>query len=179
MKKVLFILGELDDDDIDWILATGNREEIPAETILIQEGRPIDAVYFLLEGELSVSTLATAGAEIATLYSGEVVGEMSFVDTRLPSATVQAKQPSIVLSLARATLESKLHQDIGFASRFYRALAVLLSNRLRLTVDQLAPVSSVSGSIEVPEDELDREAKDSVALAEIRLDWILRRLKDA
>lgn len=176
MKKILFILGELDDDDIDWILETGNREEILAGTILIEEGKPIDAVYILLEGELTVSTAALEGKEIARLYSGEVVGEMSFVDTRPPSATVKAKTDVLVLSILRPQLTTKLRQDIGFASRFYRALAVLLSNRLRVTVNQLGH-AELQGP-ELSKDELAQEAQDNVALAETRLDWLLRRLKD-
>jgi CRP-like cAMP-binding protein len=180
MKKVLFILGELDDDDVDWILEISSREEILAGTTLIREGEPIDAVYILLEGELSVSTQATDGGEIALLHSGEVVGEMSFVDTRPPSATVRAKQDSLVLALPRSELAAKLRQDVGFASRFYRALAVLLSNRLRVTVNQLRHAGGIStGAIDLPAEELAREAKDSVALAETRLDWILRRLRDS
>jgi hypothetical protein len=42
MKKVFFLLGELVDEDIDWMISTGRREEVTAGTVLIQEGRPID-----------------------------------------------------------------------------------------------------------------------------------------
>lgn len=175
MEKLLFILGELDDDDIDWILETATREKIPAGTVLIHEGEAIDTLYILLEGNLSVSTAATNSQEIAHLSSGEVVGEMSFIDTRPPSATVIAKQPSLVLSLPRSLLATKLRQDVGFASRFYRALAVLLSHRLRATVGQLGYGTEIQG---IPDSELGQEAQDSVALARTRLDWLLRRLKD-
>jgi len=179
MKKVLFILGELDDDDIDWIIETGSREEIAAGTVLIHEGQPINTLYILLEGTLGVSTLAMEGREIASLTSGEVVGEMSFIDTRLPSATVTAKERTLVLSVPRDQLATKLRQDVGFASRFYRALAVFLSNRLRLTVRQLGDSGSNNADDELPHDELGRDAKDNVALAKTRLDWLLRRLKEA
>lgn len=178
MKKVLFILGELDDDDIDWILETATREEIAVGTVLIHEGQPISNLYILLEGTLAVRTVATGDREIAHLTSGEVVGEMSFIDTRPPSATVLAKEPSLVLSLPRQQLATKLRQDIGFASRFYRALAVFLSSRLRVTVKQLGLGSDAEiDEDELPLDELARDAKDNVALAKTRLDWLMRRLK--
>lgn len=175
MEKLLFILGELDDDDIDWILETAKREEISPGTVLIHEGEPIDTLYILLEGNLSVSTAATGSQEIAHLSSGEVVGEMSFIDTRPPSATVTARQRSLVLSIPRTLLATKLRQDVSFASRFYRALAVLLSHRLRATVGQLGYGTEIQG---VPDNELGQEAQESVALARTRLDWLLRRLKD-
>ena len=180
MKKVLFILGELDDDDIDWIIETGNREEITAGTVLIREGQPISTLYILLEGVLSVSTAGVDGREIATLFSGEVVGEMSFIDTRPPSATVTAKERSLVLSIARSQLATKLRQDVGFASRFYRALAIFLSNRLRVTVNQLGYGSGLEDRPdELPDDELAKDAKETVAIAKTRLDWLLRRLKES
>ncbi|MEQ8963679.1 MAG: cyclic nucleotide-binding domain-containing protein, partial [Coleofasciculus sp. C2-GNP5-27] len=90
MKKVFFLLGELNDDDMDWMLAVGHRKEVTAGTILIEEGKPIDTLLILLEGTLSVSVSALQGKTIARLTSGAVVGEMSFADTRPPSATVQA-----------------------------------------------------------------------------------------
>ena len=58
MKKVFFLLGELDDDDIDWMVAIGRREEVAAGTVLIEEGKPIDTLHILLEGTLSVSVSA-------------------------------------------------------------------------------------------------------------------------
>jgi CRP/FNR family transcriptional regulator, cyclic AMP receptor protein len=173
MEKVLFILGELDDDDLDWMLAVGRHERFAAGHILIHEQHPIDALYILLDGELSVSTLATGGHEIAILSSGEVVGEMSFVDTRPPSATVTVKHPSLVLAIPRDLLVAKLQQDVAFASRFYRALAVFLSTRLRETASHLGTVSTES-----PATELTQEARDSFALAQTRLDWLLRRVRD-
>ena len=85
MQKILFLFGELNDDDIDWIIASGMIENIAAETILIQEGNPSDYLYILLEGEVIVSVNVLENAkEIATLGTGEVFGEMSFIDGRPP-----------------------------------------------------------------------------------------------
>ena len=178
MKKVLFILGELDDDDIDWVIETAVRQDVVAGTVLIREGQPIDTLYILLEGTLSVSVAAMGDREIAQLSSGDVVGEMSFIDTRPPSATVTATQPSLVLSIPREQLATKLRQDVGFASRFYRSLAIFLSHRLRVTVNQLGYGSNNQFEMtDLSRDDLTRDAKDNVALAETRLDWLLRRLK--
>ncbi|PZV07133.1 MAG: cyclic nucleotide-binding protein [Leptolyngbya sp.] len=181
MKTVLFLLGELDDDDIDWMLATGTRETMPTGTVLINEGVPINNLFILLEGTLSVTTAATQGREIANLLSGDIVGEMSFVDTRPPSATVSAKGEALVLCVPREQLAERLKFDTGFAARFYRALAICLSNRMRLTVSQLQNRDkSPSGNLnhELPVSELAKDALESVELAKTRLDWLLRRLKD-
>jgi bacteriocin-type transport-associated protein len=177
MKKVLYILGELSDDDIDWLIAIGNREEIPAGTILIHEGQPVDALYILLDGTLAVSAAALGDKEIAKLSSGEVVGEMSFVDARRPSATVKALADAVVLAIPRAQLETKLQQDVSFASRFYRALAVFLSNRLRGTVSQMGYGKLTPGEVVESEAQLDPNVLDNLPMAAARFDWLLKRLK--
>ena len=177
MQKVLFILGELNDDDIDWVIEVGKLKKVAENTVLIQEGQPIDTLYVLLKGKLTVSTIASGGKEIAILASGEIVGEMSFVDSRPPSATVRAIEPSLLLSLPRVDLATKLRQDIGFACRFYRALAVFLSNRLRVTVSQLGYNMTPTIGEDLPENGFSPETTDSIALARTRLDWLMRRLK--
>ena len=55
MRKVLFILSELADADIDWLIENGTRETHPSGTILIHEGKPIEVLYIVLSGRLAVS----------------------------------------------------------------------------------------------------------------------------
>ncbi|MEQ9236428.1 cyclic nucleotide-binding domain-containing protein [Coleofasciculus sp. E2-BRE-01] len=178
MKKVFFLLGELNDDDMDWMLAVGHRKEITPGTILIEEGKPIDTLLILLEGTLSVSVSALQGKTIARLTSGAVVGEMSFADTRPPSATVQAVEPSLILSIPRHHLLEKLQKDQGFASRFYRAIAIFLSTRLRGTVRYLGYAKTDWLKDENETEELSQEVVDNVPLAQARFDWLLRRLRN-
>ncbi|MGC1395155.1 MAG: cyclic nucleotide-binding domain-containing protein [Coleofasciculaceae cyanobacterium] len=179
MKKVFFLLGELDDDDIDWMISTGRREEIVAGTVLIQEGEAIDTLHILLEGTLAVSVAALEGKTIARLTSGAVVGEMSFADARPPSATVQAVENSLVLSIPRHQLVEKLRKDEGFASRFYRAIAIFLSTRLRGTVRYLGYAKGQLLNEDSGSDDLSPEMLDNMPLAKARFDWLLRRLRSS
>ncbi len=176
MRKILYIFGELIDDDIDWILAKGTREEIAAGTTLIREGQPIDRLYLVLDGTLTVSVSALKDHPIAILGCGDVPGEMSFLDSRPPSATVIAIEDSLVLSVPRSQLAEKLRQDTGFASRFYRAVAMFLSHRLRGTVAQLGYGKNIEELAEVEEEESDLTG--NAALAGARFDWLIRRLKN-
>ncbi len=137
MRKALFFLGILNDADVEWMIATGAKQQLNPGQVLIREGKPATSVFLVLEGVLSVVAQAAGNREVARLRSGEIVGEMSFVDSRPPSATVQAVEPSSVLAIPRRDLEARLMQDAPFAARFYRALAVFLSDRLRSTVGLL------------------------------------------
>jgi CRP/FNR family transcriptional regulator, cyclic AMP receptor protein len=169
MRKVLFILGELSDKDVDWMMAAGKRERIPPGAALIQEGKPVEALYIVLEGLLRVSVESAGSRELARLGSGEIIGEMSFVDARPPSATVKALENSMVLSISRSQLAAKLEREADFAARFYRALAIFLSSRLR----EMDQAQSAAGQYDP--DELDPNVLDTVHLAGARFERMLKR----
>jgi len=179
MRKVLFLLGQVSDEDIEWMLSVGHIAAIRAGRTLITEGHDVDAVYIVLDGTFSVSVAALSNREINRLSSGEVVGEMSFVDARPPSATVTAVDNSHVFAIPRAELANKLEQDTGFAARFYRALTLFLSDRLRSSVALLGygDGRDLDSSREIDE-ELNPNVLDSVHLAGSRFDGMLKRLMD-
>ncbi|MNK68919.1 DNA-binding transcriptional dual regulator Crp [compost metagenome] len=178
MKKVLFILGELSDSDVDWLVEVGQRETVSAGRVLIREASAIEHVYVILDGRFAVSVAALQGKEVAQLGSGEIVGEMSLVDQRPPSATVTALESGLVLSVPRREIELKLAQDMGFAARFYRAMTVFMSDRLRSTVSRLGYGQGGPMDQETEyEDELDMGVLDKAALAGARFDWLLKRMK--
>jgi CRP/FNR family transcriptional regulator, cyclic AMP receptor protein len=77
------------------------------------------------------------GQEVARLGAGEVIGEIGFVDSAPPSATVTAAGSAAVLALSNTLLQQHLTSDAAFAARFYRALAIFLADRLRATTRRL------------------------------------------
>lgn len=177
MRKALIILGTLDDSDVEWMIAVGNRERLAAGGILIQEGRSIEHLYVVVEGAFAVQSGALQGKEIAELRAGEMVGEMSFVDARPPSASVVALEDSLVLSIPVASLRDRL-RDPPFAARFYRALAVFLANRLRNTVTFLGYGRASMDHEEVDMgDEIGPTMLETLALAGARLNWMMKRLR--
>jgi CRP/FNR family cyclic AMP-dependent transcriptional regulator len=180
MRKVLFILSELADGDIDWMIQNGTKTSVPQGAVLIEEGRSLDVLYVVLDGQLAVSLAALDGKPIALLQSGEILGELSFLDSRPPSASVTALEPSTVLSIPRARLTEKLEADSGFAARFYRALGVFLASRLRRSQQRLGYDNDRILDEDVEhEDELDPDLLENLALAGARFDWMLKRLREA
>src|SRR5438309_8388014 len=117
MRKALYFLGILNDSDIDWLVTAGTRREIAAGISIINEGIPLDALFLVIQGAFSVQVAALGEKQIARLMAGEVMGEMSFVDSGLPSATVKAAEASTVLSIPHRRLNARLAKDDGFAAR--------------------------------------------------------------
>ena len=177
MRKVLFLFGQLNDDDVEWMINTGRRQPVAEGEALIRQGVPVDALFILLEGRLSV-LLGRQEKEIARLNAGEIVGEMSFVDARPPSATVRGLEDAIVFAIPKAVLQAKLERDLGFAARFYRALAIYLSTTVRERHRMLGYGANVNLD-EVQEDdadELDPNVLDGVYLAGERFDRMVKRV---
>jgi CRP/FNR family transcriptional regulator, cyclic AMP receptor protein len=175
MRKVLYIFGLLTDADVEWIALTGMRRRVRAGEALIEEGRRIDSVIFLLQGELLVS--ARAAGEITRLGVGEIVGEMSFVDSAPPTATVTAVGECLALFLDREAVLKKLQTDSAFGCRFYRALAIFLADRLRDNVRRLGYGNMRELATQtVTKDELDMDILDTVSMAGDRFDRMLKML---
>src|SRR5206468_2225629 len=107
MKKVLYVLGQLSDTDVEWLITHGRREQVPRGTVLIQEGRPTHALYLVLDGTLEVTVAVLGEQPVSRLGCGEVVGEMSFIDALPPSATVTALEDAVVLAVPRQELAAK------------------------------------------------------------------------
>jgi len=177
MRKVLFLFGQLSDEDVEWMLDHGSRRSVPAGAVLIRQGVPIDAIFILLEGKLSVWLAGRTEREIARLNAGEIVGEMSFLDARPPSATVKGLEEATVFAIPRTALAAKLAADLGFAARFYRALAIFLSTTVRERHRSLgygADVVTDEGTED--EDELNPAVLDTVYLAGERFDRMVKRV---
>jgi CRP/FNR family transcriptional regulator, cyclic AMP receptor protein len=175
MRKVLYIFGLLTDADVEWMARTGQRRWVEPGEVLIQEGRAVDSVILLLDGELSVSVRGIG--EISRLGVGEIVGELSYVDSAPPSATVAASTRALALFIDKRQLTQKLDSDVAFGFRFYRALAVFLADRLRGADRRLAysQTKSLQGEA-IMEDELDLAILDNLSMAGERFNGLLKLL---
>jgi CRP-like cAMP-binding protein len=175
MRKVLYILGELEDSDLQWLYDAGKPRYVTASTKIIEEGSSADSLYIVVDGEFSV---AKSGRELARLGAGEVLGDMSLLDSRPPSATVSAIQDSMVFAIPQSRLQTKLHADPQFGARFYRALCIFLANRLARTDAMIGAGGKLNLEEQVhEEDEISPDALGQVALAGARFDWFLQRIR--
>jgi CRP/FNR family cyclic AMP-dependent transcriptional regulator len=170
VKNVLFIFGQLTDEDVEWLTRKGGVEEVASGTALIREGQPIDSVYVVLTGSFAVSREGGA-RPVARVGPGEMLGEMSFIEASLPSADITASTDSAVLRIPRPELARRLVSDHPFAARFYRAVAMMLSDRLRETS------AGFSGPVKegvLERDELDPNVLESLTRAGERFERMLK-----
>jgi len=103
--------------------------------ILIKEGDIQQKIFWILEGEVYVTRkLGGMYKVLTTLGKGELIGEMSFFDKSVRSATVIAKGDVHALEFTKENFA-----DIYAASpQWMRRLLVSLARRIRLMVEKLA-----------------------------------------
>jgi len=131
MRDALRLLSELTNDDITWILEQGTEQQVITDTLIIREGDDQADIVIVLDGLVGVEVAAVSNQLVAKLGPGELLGEISFIGGCPAAATIKAIENSLLLVLTRPILETKLELDPAFASRFYRACAIIASRRLR------------------------------------------------
>lgn len=174
MQKVLYILGQLNDADVEWLSEVGERRKYSRGSHLIQQGVANDDLFIVLQGFVSVNVEGLG--ELYVLGSGEILGEMSLVESRPPSATVIAEDDVYVLALGFDTLRRQVQNDLGFGMRFYRALATFLSQRLRneRTPDFTQEIGLLPDQEQ--DGELDAYVLDNLQVAGARFDRLLKKM---
>jgi CRP-like cAMP-binding protein len=173
MQKVLYILGQLSDSDVDWLARSGKRLKHAKGTEVIRYGVSLGHLFIVLDGALSIRT--NKDFELARIGAGEILGEMSLVDSRPPSASAIVVEDAYVLALEKSVIQAKLDSDPAFGQRFYRAIAIFLSERMRSTVGRMGYGDDAPDE-EVDSDELDSNVLDNVHLAGARFERLLQKL---
>jgi len=81
---------------------------------LFREGDPGDALYVIVEGEVSVQAEGPPRVEMARLGPGSFIGEVALMTDQPRTATVTALVPSELLRIDRVTLSNVLgsHGDV-------------------------------------------------------------------
>jgi CRP-like cAMP-binding protein len=162
------LLEELSNSDIQWLKDIGQMQAINADTVLIQQQTRVNYLYIVMEGRFIATLTRHEGGrlgrafaaleenqgleqEIGQFATGEVLGEMTFLDITPAANAIKSAEDSVVLAIPSDELLEKLSRDFGFASRFYRAIAMLLLERfqslvklyLKRKLGQIAPLQDV------------------------------------
>ena len=131
----------------DWNLVASKSKKIAfdKEQILIREGSAAKTVYLLRSGKVRVERNNGGGrAVLVTLGPGAIFGEMSFIEDALASASVVADGKVEVDAIEVPDLKQMFEAFPHFGARFYRSVAVTLSQRLRETSGLLAKAKGTS-----------------------------------
>ena len=107
-----------------------NKMTLKAGDCLVNEAATSNTMYWLQTGQLVVTKRkGTADIELGHIYSGELVGEMSFLDGKPRSATVRAITDCELIEIPRESFEKVFEGQ----PQWFQGLVKTLTDRLRKT----------------------------------------------
>lgn len=125
----------LAEKDLATLLFHAELIECAANDYLIREGEQEQHLFVLISGAVDINKRAFGIQKtIQTLGAGECFGEMSLIECRSRSASVRAKAPCKLLRIDGGEID-RLPE---IASKLYRNIAIMLSQRLRSANEMLA-----------------------------------------
>jgi CRP-like cAMP-binding protein len=125
-KYALF--GGLMEEQIKEILLIMEEEKFNPEELIITEGKTNDRLFFIIEGQVSVSKKDV----VLTKFSeGDVFGEMEVLDVMPAVATIKAITPVITMTISNKSLRDIYKKDIITFTLMLMNLARDLVRRLR------------------------------------------------
>ena len=132
------ILESLSEEARAALSAAGEISSLPEGAQLLKQGDQQERLYFLLDGKLSATCHSDNSiVELGMIMPGESVGEMNVIDPRKASADVKAARASRVWSISKDALDGFLTANPLAGMQLMRALATMLSRRIRKASDRM------------------------------------------
>ena len=114
-------------EDIHGLLQKCDRRDLAADELLVSPDEKNEYVFVVLSGSLNVHVGSVSTPAVATMETGECVGEMSIIEDRDPSAYVIGAEDSHLLVIHQSTLWDMVNASHEFAKN----LLIVLSERVR------------------------------------------------
>ena len=182
LRKVLVLFADLSEQDIDWLRQIGQLQRLQPGEVLLQQGQAVPSLYLVLAGEARIQVNSEGRLRVVgSSRRGELLGEMTLLNPQETGASAQVDAPDGIelLRIDKSALLDGLAQDVGRATRFWRALARMLSQRSRdQLLDRGLAATSRRAEQERDGDEIDLDQLSAISIAGTRFDWLCRQFQD-
>jgi CRP-like cAMP-binding protein len=129
--RTIPLLGSLSKKHLDLIARHADEVTVPAGKVLTRQGGLCREFFVVLEGRARVEQ---GGKKIATVRSGEMLGEMSLIDNKPRVATVITETPMTLLVIEARAFGTLIDE----VPELRKKLLVTLCERLRAADAKLA-----------------------------------------
>jgi len=141
-KDLQSIFSGLSEKDLKALYTCSEIKGLTTGEVLMREGDTGQAVYVILEGELKIIKDTNGRPkEIASLRSGDWIGEIAFNNKVLRTASAVASVPSRVMAISGVTLNALNAEAQVF---FLRKLNVLANERISQLVSSERALNSLN-----------------------------------
>lgn len=123
----LFRNVDLDDSHIENLLDQCSYSELQAGEPLLSTDKENHYLYIVISGRCAIQLGSDEEIPLTTVDPGECVGEMSIIDSRVPSASVVASEPTLILEIEK----NVLWRLISASHEIARNMLYIMSERVR------------------------------------------------
>ena len=126
--------------EIEQFHAVVRRESHSAGSFLFRRGDLGTTLYLIVKGAVSIilpGDERTSVRRLVTFREGVIFGELAVLRDRPRSADALFETDSVVYSLSRENLDVIGERNPALASKFYRAVSLMLAQRLTDTTGEL------------------------------------------
>ncbi len=142
-------------DGIDAALGRPHRERLPAGSLLLEEGRAVEAIVIVLDGEVGLRRSAAHGdVGLAGSATGRIFGLTPLTLDRRAFFTCAAVTDLVVIRLSEAELDAALRADPALQVHFLNLLLRSLARRHRRTTELQVEVAQLNHWLGEQRDEL-------------------------
>lgn len=108
---------------LSWIAPKCQVVHVPANTLLLDPEQPEDKAFLILQGQVQVRVGNPSWQVIATLGTGQCVGEMSVIEDEPPSANVVTETACELIAIEGAALRTLLKNSNVVALNLLQMMA--------------------------------------------------------
>jgi CRP/FNR family transcriptional regulator, cyclic AMP receptor protein len=147
LKKFL-LFADFTGEELEKVQGISRQTKISQGEHAFHEDKPGDTLILLELGTLKLTkkTKRSEDQELAQLGSGSYVGEMSFFDQGLRSASGVAMETCQVTVMPIQDLRSLLDKNPSMGAKFYRRMAMGISQRLKYLNEDFAALKNYLAS---------------------------------
>jgi CRP/FNR family cyclic AMP-dependent transcriptional regulator len=122
----------LTDDERSRVERLGKKRYLSEGDYLIRAGESDSTLFAIEDGHLDiVATRDGNDVVLATVGTGDVLGEVSFIDDSPRTVSVRAEEGAVVRAWDKRTLSEALALDAQLMAKFSVAMCELLVERMR------------------------------------------------
>ena len=143
LKKFL-LFADFTQEELEKVRSISRKAKISQGEYAFQEGKQGDTLILLDLGTLKLTKKTQKGEdqELIQLGTGTYLGEMSFFDQGLRSASGVAMENCQITVIPIPAFRSLLDQNPSMASKFYRRMAMGIAQRLKYMNEDFAALKS-------------------------------------
>lgn len=135
----VYLFKDLTPQELEMVNEIGRLETYSPGDEIFSEGDSAHALYVIKYGTVKIQHNGKEDLiNVATLGTGSHFGEMAFVDKEKRSATVTATERCEIARIEYEDLDKVLAAQPAMAVKIFRAMAVFLCGRLRVTTTDLS-----------------------------------------